>query len=170
MRIAGLIQDSVVDGPGLRFVVFTQGCDIGCKGCHNSEAINITGGTEMHVSEIISEMLSNPLTDGLTLSGGEPFMQGADCSQLAKAAREHGLNVWIFTGNIFEELVERAKREKGIKALLEYADVIVDGPFEVERRSLSLKWRGSKNQRVIDVQKSIAMGNTVELKISALTV
>ena len=165
MKIAGLIQDSIVDGPGLRFVVFTQGCDIGCKGCHNPESIDTNGGTEISISEVISEMLSNPLTDGLTLSGGEPFLQGGDCSQIATAAKENGLTVWVFTGNLFEKLLERAKSEKDIETLLKCTDVLVDGPFILEQRSLSLRWRGSKNQRVIDVQKSLEAGTVVELEI-----
>jgi len=161
VKIAGLIQDSIVDGPGLRFALFTQGCNIGCEGCQNPESLDATGGMEMSVSEIISQMLSNPLTDGLTLSGGEPFMQSGDCSQIAAEAQKNGLNVWVFTGNIFENLLERAKSDKDINDLLMHIDVLVDGPFEIEKRSLALKWRGSKNQRLIDIPKSLKLGEAV---------
>ena len=165
MRIAGLIQDSIVDGPGLRFVVFTQGCDLFCEGCHNPDARNMDGGTEMTVDEVISEMLSNPLTDGLTLSGGEPFVQAADCARLAAVARQKGLNVWAYSGYEYGELITRAESEPDVKALLEQLDVLVDGRFELARRTLTMKWRGSQNQRFIDVKKSLSAGATVALEM-----
>ena len=168
MKIAGLIQDSIVDGPGLRFVVFTQGCDIGCAGCHNPGAIDIDGGMEMTIEEIASVMDSNPLTDGLTLSGGEPFMQAANCSQLAAAAHARGKDVWTYTGSCFEELLIKAKTDSAIMALLEQTDVLVDGRFVLEERTLSEKWRGSKNQRFVDVHKSLAACRTVEFPVEKL--
>lgn len=160
MRIAGLVQDSIVDGPGLRFAVFTQGCPHRCAGCHNPESHDPTGGTEMSVDEVIQKMLSNPLTDGLTLSGGEPFHQPADCAELAAAARKAGLNVWTYTGYTFEELLNLS--EPAVKKLLSLTDVLVDGRFELTERSLSLKWRGSRNQRLIDVEKSLGTGDVIE--------
>jgi anaerobic ribonucleoside-triphosphate reductase activating protein len=161
VRIAGLIHDSIVDGPGLRYVVFVQGCLIDCEGCHNPEAQNVDGGTEMPVDEIIADMLGNPLTDGLTLSGGEPFLQAAECVKLSAAARENGLNVWTYSGYMFEELFDRARSEQAVKELLELTDVLIDGPFVLAERTLSLKWRGSRNQRLIDVQKSIVSGEAI---------
>ena len=165
MRVAGLIQDSIVDWPGFRFVVFTQGCRLHCEGCHNPATWDIDGGTEMTVDEIVEQMLSNPLTDGLTLSGGEPFMQAGECARLAVAAREKGLNVWVYTGHTFEELTSLAVTEPEYKELLELTDVLVDGLFLIAERTLSLKWRGSKNQRLVDVQKSLATGGVVELEL-----
>jgi len=165
MRIAGLIQDSIVDGPGLRFTVFVQGCDMHCDGCHNPDALDLTGGIELTVEEIISQMLSNPLTDGLTLTGGEPFLQAADCTQIAAAARLAGKNVWVYSGMRFEELVEKAENDAAVRDLLETTDVLVDGRFEVSARSLSMKWRGSGNQRLIDVQKSLAENKNILLEI-----
>ena len=165
MKISGTIQDSIVDGPGLRFAVFTQGCDVGCEGCQNPGAISPSGGIEMTLDQIISEMSSNPLTDGLTLTGGEPFMQAADCSQLAAAAHEIGLNVWTYTGNTFSELIEKSKNDPNIMELLQNTDVLVDGRFEIKERTLSLKWRGSKNQRIIDVPKTLAENEVVELEL-----
>jgi len=164
MRIAGLVQDSIVDGPGFRFAVFTQGCEQGCEGCHNPRTWDPGGGVAMAVDEIISEMRSNPLTDGLTLSGGEPLLQAAECVELAAAARECGLNVWVFTGYTFEELRAKAVSDPNVMELLVLTDVLVDGPFMLAERSLSLRWRGSRNQRIIDVPASLASGSAVELK------
>ena len=165
MRIAGTVQDSIVDGPGFRFVVFTQGCEKCCEGCHNPATWDIHGGTEMTVEEVVTEMFSNPLTDGLTLSGGEPFLQAAECAELAAAAREKGLNVWVYTGYSFEELISRTETEPEIGALLKLTDILVDGEFILAERTLSLKWRGSRNQRLLDAPKSLTAGKAVELKL-----
>jgi len=158
MRIAGLVHDSIVDGPGLRYVVFTQGCGVCCSGCHNPDTWDSSGGTEISADDIIKEMLSNPLIDGLTLSGGEPFEQAADCISLAAAARNNGMNVWVFTGKVFEELLDEAKENENVQKLLSLSDVLVDGKYIEKERTLSLKWRGSRNQRIIDVQKSLITG------------
>ena len=162
MRVAGLIQESIVDGPGFRFVAYTQGCELRCEGCHNPATWDKHGGMEMPVDDIITQMLKNPLTDGLTLSGGEPFSQAADCAAIASAARENGLNVWVYSGYTFEELMRLSQAEPGFKALLDMTDVLVDGPFVLAQRTLTLKWRGSRNQRVLDVAKSIAAGKAEE--------
>lgn len=160
MRIANTIHDSIVDGPGLRYVVFTQGCSHSCPGCHNAETQPLDGGQEVSVQGIISDMLTNPLTDGLTLSGGEPMLQPEACLELAKTAHKNGLNVWCYTGFVFEQLLE----DPGKRALLEEVDVLIDGPFLLSQRSLTLKWRGSENQRVLDVKKSLAQGQAVALE------
>ena len=165
MRIAGLVQDSIVDGAGFRFVVFAQGCLRRCVGCHNPDSFDLDGGVEMPVDDVIREMLSNPLTDGLTLSGGEPFLQAADCAAIARAAIENGLNVWVYTGYTFEELLHEALTQPDYKELLELTDVLIDGAFIMEERSLLLKWRGSKNQRIIDVPNSLANSVVVELDV-----
>ena len=160
MRVAGLVQDSIVDGPGLRFVVFVQGCPHHCPGCHNPESHDPKGGKEMAVRDIINQMMSNPLTDGLTLSGGEPFEQAEDCFELANFAKWHGLNVWCYTGYTFEHLRDHGTWAQ--KALLRNVDVLVDGPYKQEERSLNLPWRGSKNQRIIDAQASLGAGKVIE--------
>ena len=165
MRIAGLVQDSIVDGPGLRFTVFAQGCERCCDGCQNPSAMDLDGGSEMAVGEIIAEMDINPLTDGLTLTGGEPFLQAADCVLLAAAAREKGLNVWIYSGATFEELLVLADSDSSVGELLGLCDVLVDGRFILGERSLSVKWRGSRNQRVVDLPKSLAAGQAVEIEV-----
>ncbi|MBO4831143.1 MAG: anaerobic ribonucleoside-triphosphate reductase activating protein [Oscillospiraceae bacterium] len=160
MRIAGMIQDSIVDGPGFRFTLFTQGCPHDCEGCHNPETHDFGGGSEMSTDEIIRKLLSNPLTDGITFSGGEPFEQAGDCAVIAKAARDNGLNVWAYSGYTFEELIKKAEKQPEVMDLLKLTDVLVDGRFILAQRSLSLKWRGSANQRILDVPKSLAAGQT----------
>ena len=159
MRIAGTVQDSIVDGPGFRFTVFTQGCSHHCPGCHNPQTHDPSGGTEHTVEELLERMRSNPLTDGLTLSGGEPFEQPEDCLLLAQGAHESGLNGWSYTGYLFEFLRDQGTEAQ--KALLREVDVLVDGPFLLDQRTLSLPWRGSRNQRVIDVPKSLENGDVV---------
>ena len=149
MRISSTMHDSIVDGPGLRYVVFAQGCPHRCPGCHNPETQDPAGGREVAVGEIIKDMLKNPLTDGLTLSGGEPFSQAEDCAKIARAAREAGLNVWCYTGWTVEEL----RKNPGADVLLREVDVLVDGPYNEAERSLNLQWRGSANQRVIDLRE-----------------
>ena len=163
MRIADVIQDSIVDGPGFRFVVFTQGCHHNCPGCHNPGTHDENGGREMAVEEIIREMRRNPLTDGVTLSGGEPFLQPGPCADIAEAARADGLNVWAYSGWTFEQLLERGREDAATARLLRLLDVLVDGPFVLEKKSMEVKWRGSTNQRLIDVPKSLAAGEAVTL-------
>ena len=159
MRIADFVQDSIVDGPGFRFTLFTQGCPHHCEGCHNPQTHDPDGGKEVSVDEIIRIMLSNPLTDGLTLSGGDPFFQPEDCAAVARAAKAHGLNVWTYSGWTFEQLLRDGR--PGVRELLELTDVLVDGPFVLSQRSLSIKWRGSRNQRLIDVPKSLELGEPI---------
>lgn len=161
MRIYGLVQDSIVDGPGFRFVCFVQGCPHHCPGCHNPDSHDPQGGREMTVEEVTKEMLSNPLTRGLTLSGGEPFQQPEDCLRLAEAAREKGLSVWSYTGYTFEYLLREGTEAQ--RALLNALDVLVDGPFLLAERTLSLPWRGSRNQRLVDVPASLRAGEAVPL-------
>lgn len=148
MRIHRMIQDSIVDGPGLRFVVFVQGCLHRCAACHNPETHDVRGGQEIAAEDVIADMLRNPLTDGVTLSGGEPFAQAEDCAKIARAAREAGLNVWCYTGYTLEQLREMPETE----ILLCELDVLVDGPFIAAQKNLNLTWRGSENQRVIQMR------------------
>jgi len=160
MRIANYIQDSIVDGKGLRFTLFTQGCPHRCEGCHNPETHDFEGGKEMSVDEIVDIILKNPLTDGVTFSGGEPFCQAADCAEIARRVREKGLNIWAYSGWTFEHLINGTPEQRELLAL---CDVLVDGPFILAQRSLTLKWRGSHNQRVLDVPKSLEKGEAVLL-------
>lgn len=162
MRIAGMKHDSIVDGPGLRFVVFLQGCEHKCPGCWNPATHDAGGGVDFPMEELVEQMLSNPLTDGLTLSGGEPFGQAADCAVLAREARKGGLNVWCWTGFTFEDLLTQADPDR--MALLREVDVLVDGPFLITERTLDLPWRGSRNQRLIRIPESLAAGKAVLLE------
>ena len=159
LRIAGIANDSIVDGPGLRLTVFFQGCPYRCPGCHNPQTHDREGGREADTAEILALMEKNPLLDGLTLSGGEPFLQPQAALELALAAKARGLNVWIYSGATYEELKDA--QDKATDALLEACDVLVDGPFILARRSLDLRFRGSRNQRLIDLEKTRQAGQTV---------
>lgn len=164
IRIAGIENDSIVDGPGFRLAVFTQGCVHHCPGCHNPETHPFDGGKEVDTDRIVRLMEENPLLDGITLSGGDPFCQPAACAELAKAAKAMGLNVWAYSGWTYEELMEMSKESPDILRFLENTDVLIDGPFILAERTLELRFRGSRNQRQIDVQKSLLEGKAVELK------
>ena len=154
MRIAGIVNDSIVDGPGLRLAIFAQGCPHHCPGCHNPESHDFAGGSDMDTEKIIARMDANPLLDGITLTGGEPFEQPAACRILADAAHARGLNVWAYSGYTFEQLCAVPEKRR----LLEACDVLVDGPFLLAERSLDLRFRGSKNQRVLKVAELLAGG------------
>ena len=152
MRIAGIVNDSIVDGPGLRLAIFAQGCPHHCPGCHNPESHDFAGGSD--TEKIIARMDANPLLDGITLTGGEPFEQPDACRILADAAHARGLNVWAYSGYTFEQLCAVPEKRR----LLEACDVLVDGPFLLAERSLDLRFRGSKNQRVLKVAELLAGG------------
>ena len=157
IQIFGIANDSIVDGPGLRLTVFTQGCPHDCPGCHNPQSHDFAGGKEMDTEEILQKMRANVLLDGVTLSGGEPFCQPEACLEIAKAAHAAGLNVWGYSGYTFEQLREKSE----CAALLAELDVLVDGPFVLAKRSLECPWRGSTNQRLIDVKESLRTGEAV---------
>lgn len=162
MRIANYINDSIVDGKGLRFTIFVQGCTFRCKGCHNPDTHNLNGGREVSVDDLIQEALKNPLIDGITISGGEPFLQPVECAKLADLARVHGLTVWTYTGFYFEEIMLSGNED--FERLIMASDVLVDGRFEEQQKSYELKFRGSRNQRVIDIKESFRIGSVVELE------
>ena len=159
IRIFGTVEDSIVDGPGIRYAVFTQGCPHHCPGCHNPESHDFSGGREVETETIIAAIWANPLLDGVTLSGGDPLCQPEACREIAEAARAAHLNVWCYTGWTWEALQHEGDEQK--LALLRAVDVLVDGPFVEAQRSLELKFCGSRNQRLIDVQKTLAAGEVV---------
>lgn len=161
IRIAGIVNDSIVDGTGMRFTVFVQGCPHRCPGCHNPQTHDFESGTETDTDEIIARFRKNPLLDGITLSGGEPFCQSAACLELAGAAHVSGLNVWAYSGYTYEELLSG---QADWRALLDEIDVLVDGRFQLEKRSLECRFRGSSNQRLIDVPCSLKRGSVVEIE------
>ncbi len=152
IRLAAELQtDSIVDGEGIRTVVWTQGCPHGCKGCHNPSTHDFDGGALVDVSEIVDEIKELKGQDGITLSGGDPVCQSEACIELCKAAHEVGMNVWCYTGFTYEAMLKNPK----YRALLENVDVLVDGKFILEEKSYDLYFRGSRNQRIIDVKKSL---------------
>ena len=161
IRIAGIGQDSIVDGQGIRMTIFTQGCPHHCVGCHNAHTHDPNGGREVTVAEIIEQMRSNPLLDGVTFSGGEPFEQIEAVKHIAHEAHRLRLDVWCYTGWTWEQIMQDPRK----RGLLAYIDVLVDGRFILEQRSLELKWRGSKNQRVIDVSESLFKNTVVLLEV-----
>lgn len=158
IRISGLIQESIVDGPGLRFVIFMQGCVLNCKNCHNPQTHNLTGGYEIDTDEIIQTICENPLLDGVTISGGEPFLQEKQLIPLIKKIKQHNLSTIVYTGYTFEKLKN--------KDLLNYIDYLIDGPYIEELKSLSLMYRGSSNQRFIDVQQSLLTNKVIEIQFN----
>ena len=149
IRIAGIVEESIVDGDGLRLSIFTQGCPHHCPGCHNPDTHPATGGRDADTDEILALVDANPLLDGITFSGGEPFLQPSPLTKLAREAHARGLDVWSYTGYTLEEL--NAKKNPAIDALLKELDVLVDGRYEERLRDLTLNFRGSSNQRVIDM-------------------
>lgn len=161
IRIAGTVNDSIVDGPGLRFAVFTQGCPHNCEGCHNPLTHDFNGGKVCDTGEIVSLFLQNPLIDGITLSGGEPFCQAKACAELAKEAKKNSLDVITYTGYDFEYLLKNADDDNGYMALLQATDYLIDGRFVLSERSLELRFKGSKNQRILNVKSSLEQGKAV---------
>lgn len=161
IRIAGIINESIVDGPGIRMVVFAQGCKHKCPGCHNPETHSFDGGTLVTVESILDQARKNPLLDGITFSGGEPFEQAEMFAYLAREAKKYNLNIMTYTGYTYEYLLENSFRHKGWDELLAETDILVDGRFEVEKRNLLLKFRGSENQRMIDVHRTMVENRVV---------
>ena len=158
IRIANIIPESIVDGPGFRLTVFVQGCPHRCPGCHNPQTHPFEGGKIITVEKILADFMKNPLLSGITLSGGEPFEQAKPLAVLSKEVKNLGKSIVIYSGYTFEELQKRAEKEKEIKKLLSCCDWLIDGPFIQEQRSLELKFKGSKNQRIIDMKKSLDNG------------
>lgn len=155
LRVFGTANDSIVDGPGLRFALFVQGCIHNCKGCHNPESHKLDGGTLQDTDEIFEQIQKNPLLDGVTFSGGEPFLQAKALSELAKKIKDTGLNLYVYTGFTYEELLSGANDENFWGELLKYTDFLVDGKFEEDKKHYTLLFKGSENQRIIDVQGSM---------------
>ena len=155
--IADVESESIVDGPGFRFAIYTQGCPHNCPGCHNPQTHSFEGGTAVSAKQLISFAKKSPLQKGITLTGGEPFCQAKALIPLAKLAREQGYNIWVYSGYLYEELL---KTEDASELLL-LCDVLVDGPFEEDKKSLELKWKGSANQRCIDLNATRESGKLI---------
>ena len=158
LDLAGIIGDSIVDGPGIRTTVFSQGCPHRCPGCHNPETWDFGCGTPMEEERVLQIVRSNPLCKGVTFSGGEPFAQAAAFAKLAKMLKEAGYEVASYSGYTFEALLAGTPEQR---ALLELLDVLIDGPFIQAERTLEAAFRGSRNQRILDVPASLAAGEAV---------
>ena len=161
VRLASNLQsDSIVDGDGIRTVIWFQGCKHHCRGCQNPETWNFDGGMEVDIEDIKNEMKKLKYQTGVTLSGGDPFFQADAAAEIAKFAHSIGLNVWCYTGFTYEDIID-ANDEK--MELLKNTDVLVDGRFEIDKKSLACKFRGSTNQRIIDVKKSLEEGRAITI-------
>ncbi|MGL4790930.1 MAG: anaerobic ribonucleoside-triphosphate reductase activating protein [Anaerotignaceae bacterium] len=157
IRISSVVNDSIVDGVGFRLAVFTQGCTHNCEGCHNQHTHDLKGGKLVDVESIVELMRENPLLDGITITGGEPFLQSEQCGYLAKMAHSLNLNVWTYTGYTYEELMTN----EAFKPLLDNTDILIDGKFQQELRTLELRFKGSKNQRIIDLNQTRETGEII---------
>ncbi len=160
LRLSGIVGESIVDGPGIRMTVFTQGCPHHCPGCHNPQTHDFEGGYWETVEAVAQRYEGNPLLRGVTLSGGEPFCQAKPLVELCRKVREKGGNIWAYSGYTFEQLTGENAPENA-RGLLELCDVLVDGPFVLAQRDLNLYFRGSANQRLIDVPASLSAGCAV---------
>ncbi len=164
LKIAGIIRESIVDGPGIRFVVFTQGCSHRCPGCHNPQTHDPEGGNWIDTDRILEEIDKNPILKGVTFSGGEPFEQPRAMAELAKGVMERDLDLVSYSGYTFEELLEMAEEDEDVRYIIEHCRMIIDGRFQLENKTLALPFRGSTNQRLIDVQASLETGKVVEFE------
>ena len=160
LKLSGIVEDSIVDGPGIRVTVFCQGCPHHCPGCHNPETWSFEGGTEMEEETILSIVRSNPLCRGVTFSGGEPFAQAVGYAKLARLLKENGYEVASYSGYTFEQLLNGTPAQK---ALLETIDILIDGPFILAEKSLEIAFRGSRNQRILNIPASLAAGQAVSV-------
>lgn len=160
IRLYGTAADSIVDGPGLRFAVFVQGCTHACPGCHNPESQPACKGVVTPIDDIVRDIEANGLVQGVTLSGGEPFEQCAASLALARALRAKGYNLWVYSGYLYEDLMA-GRPDSLAPELLACCDVLVDGPFVQKLNSYDLTWKGSSNQRVIDLAATRARGSLV---------
>ena len=159
LDLSGIVSDSIVDGPGIRTTIFCQGCPHHCPGCHNPETWDFGYGTTIPVEAIVDIVRENPLCRGVTFSGGEPFAQAAGFAKLAKLLKEKGYEVASYSGYTFEDLLEGSEDQK---ELLSSIDILIDGPFLLAEKSLEIAFRGSRNQRILDVPKSLDAGRPIE--------
>lgn len=152
IRLSGIIEESVVDGPGYRFVIFTQGCPKSCFMCHNAETQSMTGGYIEKLDNIVNSFTKESLIEGITISGGEPFIQPDKVLYLVKKAKEHNLNVLLYSGFYYEELIKL--NNEHVNEILNTADYLIDGPFNYKLKNLNLLFRGSSNQRIINLKET----------------
>lgn len=149
LRIAGTIEESFVDGPGVRYTIFCQGCLLNCKGCQNPQTHSLSGGILVSIDDLFNDIQKYKLVSGVTFSGGEPSLQAKELLELAKRLQESGYNIWMYSGYTIENLIKKPD----MLELLKYIDVLVDGPYIESEKTLDLPFRGSKNQRLINVKE-----------------
>lgn len=154
VRLSGMLPESLVNGPGIRRVFFAQGCLHNCKGCFNSETHDFNGGEEFDMDKLIDEVKVNPMLKGVTFSGGDPWEQADKFAYMAKQFKDHGLNVWCYTGYTYEYILDHMDKREGWRELLNNIDVLVDGKFDETKKREGLKFKGSSNQRIIDIKNS----------------
>lgn len=161
ISILEIVEDTTVDGPGFRTTVYCAGCPNRCPGCHNPQSWDINNGTEVDIEDIMKKILDDPFAD-VTFSGGDPMFQPVGFAALAKGIKQQSnKNIWCYTGWLFEDLLKNTHQ----KELLEYIDVLVDGRFIDSLKDETLRFRGSSNQRIIDVQASLKQGKTVVINM-----
>lgn len=163
IRLAGMIHESLVNGPGIRRVFFSQGCNHNCSFCFNPETHSFTGGKEYNMDEIIRDIKENPIIKGVTFSGGDPFEQGDKFSYLAIKLKENNINIWCYTGYTYEFILNNLNRP-GWFNLINNIDVLVDGKFQIDKKEEGLKFKGSSNQRIIDIKESLKSKDIKEVK------
>lgn len=160
IRVSGIANDSIVDGVGLRYTLFVQGCPLQCEGCHNPKTQSFEGGKFYTAEEIFAQIDKNPLLDGVTFSGGEPICQASNLLSLAKMIKKKGLHLAMYTGFVFENLISK-NAPQDAKQLLELVDIVIDGPFVLALKDVNLRFKGSSNQRIINVYESLKQNKTV---------
>ena len=165
VRLAGIAYESLVNGPGMRRVFFAQGCKHKCKGCFNPETHSFEDGKIMDMDKLIKDVLDNPILKGVTFSGGDPIEQAHSFAYMAKAFKNSNLNIWCYTGYTFEKLLEVMKVDTAISELLNNIDVLVDGRFEINNKEEGLRFRGSTNQRIINVKESLNQNKVVIMNL-----
>lgn len=165
VRLAGIAYESLVNGPGLRRVFFAQGCRHNCKGCFNPDTHRFDGGELMDIDKLIDNVKLNPMLKGITFSGGDPFEQAKEFACIAERVKQTGLNIWCYTGYTFEYILNHMSSENNWGRLINNIDVLVDGKFDESKKECKLKFRGSSNQRIIDVKKSIDLKKAIALDV-----
>lgn len=164
IRLAGIAYESLVNGPGMRRVFFAQGCIHNCHGCFNPDTHDFNGGELKNIEKLIKDVLDNPMLRGVTFSGGDPWEQAEEFAYMAMAFKENNLNIWCYTGYTFEYILDHQKERNGWEDLITNIDVLVDGKFDINKKDENLKYRGSSNQRIIDVKKSLESGMVVTIE------
>lgn len=163
IRLSGIAYESLVNGPGMRRVFFAQGCTHNCNGCFNPETHDFNGGEERDIDELIKDTICNSILRGVTFSGGDPWEQADKFAYMAIAFKEKALSIWSYTGYTYEYILENKDKKLGWNDLLNSIDVLVDGRFEEEKMQDGLKFRGSSNQRIIDIKESMKLNEIITI-------